>query len=326
MQKHTTTMPGSITRSNHMNVPGFLIAAGFGAAFFAAECAWYYQPAFINPDFLLSKFSSEHSKARAAVRHALIEPGTATFSTLRSVNSDAARYVCGGVKARDKSGQFIDVAFVYTVAIDFARIDDDGRVTHQRSGYRPCPTENDKVAQQRPALSPGASAIVKTVQNVAPDVKTSVAPALTTPAASASGSSSGGTMEQQVRELATRTVPPNGGNGQGANPSATREVAREIEWRADRPPAAWPTFPPDHALARSTRKRTPSEALALAKEVEDRWKKAESSGGVSVRPSPAEIDEACRALLTVDPKDAQYPNVWAAFARLQKMSRDIPKG
>ncbi|AMA57016.1 hypothetical protein [Bradyrhizobium sp. CCGE-LA001] len=308
-----------------MNVPGFLIAVGFGAAFFAAECVWYYQPAFINPDFVLSTFSSEHAKARAAVRHALIDPATATFSTLRSVKSDAARYVCGGVKARDKSGQFVDVAFVYTVAIDFARIDDDGRVTHQRSGYRPCPTEDDKVAQQRPALSPGAS-IVKTVQKAAPDVRTSVAPALTTAAASSGGSSSGGTMEQQVRELAARTVPADAGNGKGQNPSATREAAKESERRADQPPAAWPTFPPDHALARSTRKRTPSEALALAKEVEDRWKKAETAADISMRPSPAEIDEACRALLTIDSKDAQYPNAWAAFARLQKMRRDIAKG
>ncbi|MFK4509104.1 hypothetical protein LPJ38_17175 [Bradyrhizobium daqingense] len=309
-----------------MNLPGFLIAAGFGAAFFAAECVWYYQPAFINPDVLLSTFSSEHSKARAAVRHALIDPGTATFGALHSVEAGAARYVCGGVKARDKSGQFVDVAFVYTVAIDFARIDDDGRVTHQRSGYRPCPTADDKVAQQRPVLSPGASSIVKSVQSVVPDVKTSVAPALTKPAASTAGSSSGGTMEQQVRELAARTVPSDGGNGQGANRLAAREVAKESEWRADRPPAAWPTFASDHALARPTRKRTPSEALALAQDVEDRWKKAESAADVSMRPSPADIDEACRALLTIDPKDAQYPNAWAAFARLQRMSRDVARG
>lgn len=308
-----------------MNVPGVLIAAAFGAAFFAAEYVWYYQPDFINPDALISALSTEHMKARAAVRHALIDPGTATFGALRSVEAGAARYVCGGVKARDKSGQFIDAPFVYSVAIDFARIDDDGRMTHQRSGYRPCPTEDDKVAQQRPALSPGASAVVKTVQKIAPDVQTSIAPVLTAPAASAGGSSSGGTMEQQIRELAGRTVPPDAAPGQ-ANPPARREAAKEGDWRADRPPTAWPTFPPDHALAKPTRKRTPSEALALAKEVEDRWKRAESSGDISMRPSADDIDEACRALLTIDSKDAQYPNAWAAFARLQKMSRDIARG
>lgn len=202
-----------------MNVPGVLIAAAFGAAFFAAEYVWYYQPDLINPDVLISALSSEHTKARAAVRHALIDPATATFGALRSVESGAARYVCGGVKARDKSGQFTEVAFVYTVAIDFARIDDDGRITHQRSGYRPCPTEDDKVAQQRPALSPGAAAVVKTVQKAAPDVRTSIAPGLTAATRSASGPSSGGTMEQQIRELAGRTVPPDGAHGQ-ANPSA----------------------------------------------------------------------------------------------------------
>jgi len=159
-----------------MNVPGVLIAAAFGAAFFAAEYVWYYQPDFINPDALISALSTEHMKARAAVRHALIDPGTATFGALRSVEAGAARYVCGGVKARDKSGQFIDAPVVYSVAIDFARIDDDGRMTHQRSGYRPCPTEDDKVAQQRPALSPGASAVVKTVQKIAPDVQRRLRP------------------------------------------------------------------------------------------------------------------------------------------------------
>ena len=133
-------------------------------------------------------------------------------------------------------------------------------------------------------------------------------------------------MEQQVRELAARTVPADAGNEQGANRLAAREIAKESERRADPPPAAWPTFPPDHTLARPTRKRTPSEALALAKEVEDRWKQAESAGDVSMRPSPAEIDEACRALLAIDTKDARYPNAWDAFARLQKMSRDIAKG
>jgi hypothetical protein len=310
-----------------MNVPGLLIATAFGAAFFAAEMTWYYQPAFINPDALLSTLSSEHAKARAAVRHALIDPDSAKFSTLRSVEAGAARYVCGGVKARDTAGQFIDVAFVYTVAIDFARIDDDGRITHQRSGYRPCPTEEDKVAQQRPGVSPGVSAVVKTVQKVAPDVRTSIAPALTTAAASAGGSSSGGTLEQQVRELAAKTVPPDAANGQPhppAPPGGAKE--NESEWQADRPPASWPTFPPDHALAKSTRKRTPSEALALAKDVEDRWKKAESSADISMRPSREDINEACRALLTIDSRDAEYPKAWAAFARLQKMSRNIARG
>lgn len=105
-----------------------------------------------------------------------------------------------------------------------------------------------------------------------------------------------------------------------------REGAKEGELLVDRPPNAWPKFPPDHELAKPTRKRTPSEALALAKQVEDRWQQAQSSTDISKRPSADEINEACRALLTIDPKDTQYPDAWAAFARLQKMSRDIARG
>lgn len=319
-------MPGSIARNNQMNVYGFLIAVTFGGAFFAIEYGLYYQPDIINPDVLISAFSTEHRRARAAVRHTLINPDSAKFGTLRSVEADAARYVCGAVNARDKSGQSVNAAFVYTVAIDFARIDDDGRITQYQSGYRPCPTGEDKVVQQRPAVSPGLTSVVEAVQKVAPEVQISVAPVLTTPAPSAGGSSSGGTMEQQVRQLAARTVPPDAANRHQPNPAATREVAKESEWHADRPPTAWPKFPPDHALAKPTRKRTPSEALKLAKDVEDRWKQAEPSADVSMRPSAEDINEACRALLTIDPKDIEYPKAWAAFTRLQKISRDIAAG
>lgn len=66
--------------------------------------------------------------------------------------------------------------------------------------------------------------------------------------------------------------------------------------------------------------------MKLAKDVEDRWKQAESSNDISMRPSAEDINEACRALLTIDSKDAEYPKAWAAFTRLQKMSRDISAG
>lgn len=190
-----------------MNVPGLLIAVAFGGAFFAIEYGLYYQPDILNPDVLISTFSPEHKRARAAVRHALINPDSAKFGTLRSVEADAARYVCGAVNAMDKSGRSVNAAFVFTVAADFARIDDDGRITHYQSGYRPCPTGEDNVVQQRPAASPGLTSVVKAVQKVAPEGLPSAASVLTTPALSAGGSSSGGTMEQQVRELAARTVP-----------------------------------------------------------------------------------------------------------------------
>ncbi|MGY3544744.1 MULTISPECIES: hypothetical protein [unclassified Bradyrhizobium] len=314
-----------------MNVPGFLIAAAFGGAFFAVEYGLYYQPDFINADVLISRFSTEHKRARAAVRHALINPDSAQFGTLRSVDADAARYVCGTVSAKNKSGHSVSAAFVYTVAADFARIDDDGRITQYQSGYRPCPAGEDK-AKQRPAVSPGLTSVATAVQKVAPEALTSVAPALTTSAPSTGGSSSGGTMEQQVRELAGRTVPPDAANRQQPNPRATREVANtheipnESEWQAEQPPTAWPKFRADHPLAKPTRKRTPSEALKLARDVEDRWKQAEASTDVSMRPSAEDVNEACRALLMIDPKDGDYPEAWAAFTRLQKMSRDVAAG
>ena len=148
VQEYNNNQTGFHYPTKSMNASAFLIATAFGAAFLAVEYKWYYQPDMFNPDVVLSIFSNEHMKARAAVRHVLIDPDSAKFSALRSVEADAARYVCGAVNARDKSGQSIDAAFVYTVAVDFARIDDDGRITQLRSGFRPCPTENDKVAQQ----------------------------------------------------------------------------------------------------------------------------------------------------------------------------------
>jgi len=309
-----------------MNVPGLLIAVAFGGAFFAIEYGLYYQPDFINADALISTLSPEHRRARAAVRHALINPDTAQFGTLHSVEADAARYVCGAVSAADKSGHLVNAAFVYTVAVDFARIDDDARITYHQSGYRPCPTEDNKVAQQRPAVSPGLASAAKAIQKVAPEGLSSVAPALTMPAPAAGGSSPGGTMEQQVRELAARTVPPEAATKQQSNPAPIRQAAKDSGVQADRPPAAWPTFPPDHALAKPTRKRTPSEALKLADDVEERWKQAEVSADVSMRPSADDLNEACRALLAIDPKDADYPKAWAAFTRLQKIRRDIAAG
>jgi hypothetical protein len=98
--------------------------------------------------------------------------------------------------------------------------------------------------------------------------------------------------------------------------------ADELTWRVDQPPAAWPSFPSDHPLAKSAQKRTSAEALAFATDIEARWEKAKSSGVPAKRPSPEEIKEACRALLTIDPADKDYPRAWAAFVRLRKIDRD----
>ncbi|MGY8679849.1 hypothetical protein Q2941_18915 [Bradyrhizobium sp. UFLA05-153] len=318
-----------------MNVPALLIATSIGAAFLAAEYVWYYQPQLINPDLVLNLFSIDHMKARAAVRRVLIDPASAQFGTLRSVEAGASRYVCGAVKARDKSGQPAEAAFVYAVAVDFARIDDnDGRITQQRTKFQSCPLANEEtIAQQDTAIPAGALSMAKTVQKIVPNVGS---PSVSTPtklAPSAAQGSAGGTMEQQLRQFVGQTT--NGvsvqedeqrGGQQGAlHASPAGEGARHDEsaWRVDQPPDAWPIFPPDHPLARPTRKRAPVEVLALARDVEERWEKSRSSGNARMRPSSEDIQEACRALLTIDPKDKKYPKAWAAFVRLRKVDRDM---
>lgn len=307
-----------------MNVPALAIAACLGAAFFAAEYTWQYQPDFINPDEIWSMLQSDHRKARAAVSRMLIEPRSAAFNGLRTVEEDTARYVCGSVKAMDRERQYVETAFVYTVAIDFARVDDDGRITSQHSSYKSCPSAaDDRIAEQKTQTSAGPLSVVKAVGKLVPK-------------------SSGGTMEQQLGQLAGQTaaaVPgsavaagstfSSGLSGAGSAPAEQHSSARaettrgdELTWRADQPPAAWPTFPSGDALAKPAQKRTAAEALAFAKEIEVRWEQSKSSGTPTKRPSPEEIKEACRALLTIDPADKQYPQAWAAFVRLRKIDRE----
>ncbi|MCK1314372.1 hypothetical protein [Bradyrhizobium sp. 23] len=310
-----------------MNVRAFVIATCIGTTFFAAGYAWNYQPEIINANEIWSMFESEHGKARAAVLRFLVAPNSAHFNGLRTIDADQARYVCGSVKAMDKERQYVEAAFVYTVSIDFARIDDDGRMTSQRSAYKPCPgAADDKIADQNTLISPGALSMIKTIEKVIPK-------------------SSGGTMEQQLGQLAGQTaavapgsaVPRRSAGSSGSPASAgagwapaaqhsgsgvEARQADELTWRVDQPPAAWPSFPSDHPLAKSAQKRTSAEALAFATDIEARWEKAKSSGVPAKRPSPEEIKEACRALLTIDPADKDYPRAWAAFVRLRKIDRD----
>jgi hypothetical protein len=308
-----------------MNVRAIAVAACVGAAFLALEYKLYYQPESINPDEIWSLFQSEHGMARAAVSRVLIAPASAHFSGLRSVEADKARYVCGSVKAIDRERQYVETAFVYTVAIDFARIDDDGRITSQRSTYRPCPTAaDDKIAEQEALIPSGARSTIEAVERLIPKT-------------------SGGTMEQQLGQLAGQTaavapgsavtsgsVVTSGSAGAGSAPAqqhsgsrveATRES--ELTWRADHPPAAWPTFPSGHPLAKSTQKRTAAEAFAFANGIEARWEWSKSSGASMKPPSSDEIKEACRVLLAIDPASREYPEAWAAFVRLRKIDREI---
>lgn len=312
-----------------MNVPALLIAAGIGTVFLVAEYELYYQPDFIEVevDAFWSMFRTEHGKARAAVSRRLIKPDTAAFSGLKTVEADAARYVCGSVKAMDEGKQFVQTAFVYTVASDDARIDDDdGRITLLHSDYKPCPVEQgDKIADQKTLISPGAVSMIKAAQKVVPKTDPSALSTLTTLAPSGGGGSSGGTMEGQIGQLAGKgtAAAQAFGSGGSSGPAVHASLEDESNWHSDQPPAAWPTFPPSHPLAKQTEKRTAAQALALAKDVEERWKQSKSSGNPTLRPSPDEVNEACRALLTIDPRDKDYPKAWAAFVRLRRIGREM---
>jgi hypothetical protein len=233
-----------------MNIPVAIISAGIGAALFAAMNAFQYRPSLITPDYSLGMiFATKHSKARTAVTRLLIDPASADFSALRSVEENAAEYVCGTVRAKDKSGHYVEYrAFVYTVTTDFARIDDDGRIAHRHGAYSRCPISEEEVV-------------------------------------------------------------------------ALRKIPIAPVWRGEQPPAAWPTFPLDHPLARPVQKRTTAQAMALAKDVEDRWKQS-NSGASNSRPSSDDVKEACRALLAINPNDEAFPGAWAAFVRLRKIDRD----
>jgi len=312
-----------------MNVRALLIAAGIGTAFLVAEYELYYQPRFIEVEVeaFWSMFRTEHGKARAAVSRRLIKPDTAVFSGLKTVEADAARYVCGSVKAMDEGEQFVQTAFVYTVASDDARIDDDdGRITLLPSDYKPCPAEqDDKVAGEKTLISPGALSMLKAAQKVVPKTDPSTLSTLTTLARSGKGGASAGTLEGQIGQLAGKGTAAAQAFGaeQSSGPAVQATLEDESNWHADQPPAAWPTFPPGHPLAKPTDKRTAAQALALAKHVEERWEQSKSSGNPTLRPSPDEVNEACRALLTIDPKDKNYPKAWAAFVRLRRIGREM---
>jgi hypothetical protein len=312
-----------------MNVLSALVATAVGAAFLGAATTYYYQPDFIDPDYtLLGMLETNHSKARAAVSRLLIDPASAQFELLRSVEADAAKYVCGNVNAKDKSGSYAGYhAFVYTVAIDFAHIDDDGRIAQAHGAFRPCPiSEEEEAAQQKMAISPGALSIVKIIQK---NITTDDPSALSTMASQTSKAgkiSSGGTTEQQLGRLGGQS----GSGGQQAADSGSKSASgskaapnndNETEWRSDRPPAAWPMFAPDHPLGKPAARRTPAQAIALAKDVEDRWEQSKS-GNPKIRPSSEEIREACRALLAINPKNQEFPKAWAAFVRLRKIDRE----
>ncbi len=310
-----------------MNLAAATIAGGIGTIFFAAASVFYYQPAFIKPEKVIDAVLTTHqSKARTAVSRLLINPSSAEFEGLRSVESDGKKYVCGAVRAKDKTGAYAGhKAFVYTVAIDFARIDDDGTIAQRHDAYRNCPVtaEEERIAQLRLSGSPGASA-VQAMQKALPGAGTSTA-VLSSIAGGSSNASAGGvgcTMQQQLQHFSGQQTASAGGQQGGSFKLASTKpvIGDEAEWQASKPPAEWPVFPSGDELSKSAPKRSNAEALALAKTVEERW--AQSKSGNVPRPSLQEIRDAERALLAIDAKGPDFRAAWAAFVRLRAIERE----
>jgi hypothetical protein len=309
-----------------MNLAAATIAGGVGTIFFAAASVFYYQPSFIKPEKIMDAvLTTNQSKARNAVSRLLLNPSSAEFDGLRSVEADGQKYVCGSVRAKDRTGAYAgNRAFVYAVAIDFARIDDDGTIAQRHDAYRTCPvTEQDeKIAQTRMTVSPGAIAAVKTIQKVLPADSTALA-SLAGGSSNASTGGVGGTMQQQLQHFGGQQTAPSGGQ-EGAPfkvASTMPMIGDEASWQPGKPPAAWPAFPTGHELAKPGPRLSNADALLLAKEVEQRWAQHKADA-TKKRPSVDEIRHAERALLAIDPKAADYRAAWAAFVRLRALERE----
>ncbi len=294
-----------------MNLAAATIAGGIGTIFFAAASVFYYQPSFIKPEKVMDVvLTTQSSKARNAVTRLLHNPSSAEFDGLRSVNVDGNKYVCGSVRAKDRSGAYAGHrAFVYTVAIDFARIDDDGTIAQRHDSYRTCPVtvEEEKVAQLRMG---GASGAMDMAKNLAGGSK------------NASMGGVGGTMQQQLQHFAGQQTVSSGGQEGGAFKVASAQptAGDEAGWQQGRPPAAWPVFPPGNELSRPAPRRSNAEALALAKSVEDRWARSKSTN--APRPSLQDIRDAERGLLAIDANGPDFREAWAAFVRLHAIERE----
>lgn len=294
-----------------MNLAAATIAGGIGTIFFAAASVFYYQPSFIKPEKVMDAvLTTNTSKARNAVTRLLHNPGSAEFDGLRSVEADSKKYVCGSVRAKDRSGAYAGHrAFVYTVAIDFARIDDDGTIAQRHDAYRNCPVtvEEEKVARLKMGGPPNPVAVVKNLAGGSTHV---------------SAGGVGGTMQQQLQHFAGEQTVSSGGQEGGSFKVASAKpvIAGEADWQTGKPPAAWPVFLPGDELSKPAPKRSNAEALALAKAVEERWSQYKS--GQTPRPSLQEIRDAERALLAIDASGPDFRAAWAAFVRLRAIERE----
>jgi hypothetical protein len=310
-----------------MNLAAATIAGGVGTIFFAAASVFYYQPSFIKPEKIMDAVLTTHqSKARSAVSRLLLNPSSAEFDGLRSVEADGKKYVCGSVRAKDRTGAYAgNRAFVYTVAIDFARIDDDGTIAQRHDAYRTCPVteQEEKIAQTRMTVSPNAIAAVKTIQNALPGTDMTALTSLAGGSSNVSTGGVGGTMQQQLQHFGGQQTVPSGGQEGGSFKvvSTMPAIGGEAEWQQSKPPAAWPAFPPGHELTKPGPGLGNADALRLAKEVEQRWAQHKADPAKK-RPSLDDIRNAERALLAVDAKGPDFRTAWAAFVRLRAVERE----
>jgi hypothetical protein len=306
-----------------MNLPAAIIAIGIGGAFFALELAFPYRPDVPQVD-LSEVLASDHSRARAAVQRLLFNPDSAQFSGLRSVDARADKFVCGEVSSKDKAGFYVPGrAFVYTASIDFARIDDDGRIAVAHAAYRPCPLAEEEKPAQKPGASSPAMALARKALDTLPqgsgDIRQDLSVMQQATSEANISAKTGSPSVRAVGQIAALShSSPTGSSA--VNGGSTGERASP----AEPPPRAWPTFAPDDPLAKPTIQRTDAEAIALASDVEQRWSNAEAgrSKPSTAKPSTAEIREALRALLAIDPKSPEFPKAWALFARLRQIDRE----
>jgi hypothetical protein len=308
-----------------MNIPAALIAVGIGGVFLALEVAFPYRPDVPQVD-LTEVLASDHSKARAAVAKLLFNPDSAQFSGLLSVDARADKFVCGAVSSKDKSGSYVGPrAFVYTGSIDSARIDDDGRIAAVHPPYRPCPLPEAEKPAQKPGASSPAMALARKALDTLPqgsgDMRQDLSVMQQATSEANISARTGSPSVRSAGQLAALSTPSQNGSS-----AINAGVNNEGGWRGDTPPTTWPTFPSDDPLAKPTIKRSNGDAIVLATDVEQRWSNAEAGRSKSKpstsKPSPAEIKEALRALLAIDPKSQEFPKAWDLFVRLREVDRE----
>jgi len=316
--------------ANPMNKAAALISLGIGGAFLALEVVYPYRAAIFGSS-IASLVNVNQSKARAAVASLLYDPNSAQFDGLRDVEVETVNYVCGDVKAKDRAGSYsASRAFVYEVKPDIARIDDDEQIARAHARYKPCP-EDINPSLSQPLDLEKARQLLKLIPKADPQTLATLKSSFETMQLDTGGG--GKDLKSALGEFRSRTVigqltaadaeaaaDPNVPSIQ-AEVSFAADLKNEREWRDDRPPAAWPKFPSDDPLARPARKLTPQQAIALASDVEARWNSFKA-GRSAQHPRSSQIEEALRALLSIEPRSVPFPKAWALFVRLRQIDRE----